>query len=122
MLIGGVVGHKVQDDLEIALVCLLKQDVEIVKSSEEWMHIGIIADIIAKISHGRRIDGREPESVNTEPAQIIQFVGDSGEIPYPIAIAIEKTPWVDLINHTRLPPGVRMRHGLLCSSSRSLFL
>src|SRR5256885_15359605 len=118
MLIGGVVGYKVQDELEVALVGLLKQGVQVRQGSEERMDIGVIANIIAKIGHRRRIDGREPDRVNAEPAQIVQFAGDSREIPYPIAIAIEKTPRVDLINHTRLPPGERMRHGLFCSSSR----
>ena len=121
MLIGGVVGDKVQDELEVALVGLVEQGVQILKGSEERMDIGVIGNVIAKIGHRRRIDGREPESVNTEPAQIIQFVGDSGEIPYPIAIAIEKTPRVDLINHPRLPPLMCLRHtslSLMCAARR----
>src|SRR5439155_12346371 len=68
MLIRGVIGYKIQDDLEIMLVGLLKQSVQVRQGSEERMNIGVIANIIAEIGHGRRIDGGEPESVNAEPA------------------------------------------------------
>src|SRR5437764_11048273 len=106
MLIGGVVGHKVQDDLKAATVSLVKQGIQVLKSSEERMNIDVIAYVVAKIGHGRRIDGGEPDGVNTEPAHVIQLAGDAREISHSITIAIEKTARVDLINHTRLPPGV----------------
>src|SRR6266436_8584689 len=122
MLIRGVIGHKVQDDLEVMLVGLLKQSVQVCQGSEERMDIGVIANIIAKIAHRRRIDGGEPESVNAEPVQVVQLPHNTKKISHAVPIAIEKTAWVDLINHPRLPPGVQMRHGLFCSSSRRLFL
>ncbi len=68
MLIGGVIGHKVQDDLEVALVGLVQQGVQVLQGSEERMDIGVIANIIAKIGHGRWIDRREPDGINAEPA------------------------------------------------------
>src|SRR5579864_310170 len=113
MLIGGMVGHKVQDDLKIALVRLFKQRIQVRQGSEERVGIGVIANIVAKIGHRRRIDRGEPERVNAEPLQVVQFAGDPRQVSYPIAIAIEKTAWVDLINHARLPPGARLRHALM---------
>src|SRR5437870_13764159 len=81
------------------------------------MNIGVIGNVIAKIGHRRRVNRREPDGVNAEPAQVIQLAGDTREVSYPIPIAIEKTAWVDLINHARLPPGMRVRHRLFCSSN-----
>ena len=52
VLIGGVIGHKIQDDLEVALVGLVQQGVEVAQRPEEWMDTGVIANIIAKIGHG----------------------------------------------------------------------
>src|SRR3989442_5974654 len=105
MLIGAMIGHIVHDELEATLVRLLKQDVQVCQGSEERMDIGVIANIITEIGHGRRVDGRKPDGINAEPLQVVQFAGDTREVSYPIAIAIEKTPWVDLINHACLPPG-----------------
>src|SRR2546427_7555486 len=122
MLIGAMIGHIVQDELEATLVRLLKQGVQVCQGSEERMHIAVIANIITEIGHGRRVDGRKPDGINTEPAQIVQLAADTREVSYPISIAIEKTPRVNLINHARLPPGVWMRHWVFCSSSRRLFL
>ncbi len=122
MLIGGVIRHKVQNDLKVALVGLLKQRIQVLHGSEERMDIGVIANVIAKIGHRRRVDRREPDRVNAEPAYIVQLPLHTRKISYSVPIAIEKTAWVDLINHARLPPGVRMHHELFCSSSRKLFL
>ena len=101
---------------------LVQQGVQVLKGPEERMNIGVIRNVIAKIGHGRRVDWREPDRVNAEPAQVIQPAGDTREISHPIAIAIEKTAWVDLINHSRLPPEMGLRHGLFCFSSRKLSL
>src|SRR3989442_15797724 len=105
MLIGGMVRYKVQNELEVALVGLLQQGVQILKGPEERMNSGVIGNVIAKIGHRRWVDRREPDGVNAEPAQVIQLAGDPRQISYPIAIAIEKTTRIDLINHARLPPG-----------------
>ena len=72
MLIGGVVGYKVQDELEVALVGLVQQGVQILKGPEERMHIGVIGNVIAKIRHRRWIDGRDPNRVDAERLQIRQ--------------------------------------------------
>src|SRR2546428_13279197 len=122
MLIGAMIGHKIQDELDVTLVGLIKQGIQVCQGSEERMHIAVIANIITEIGHGRRVDGRKPDGINTEPLQVVQLAADTREVSYPIAIAIEKTAWVDLINHARLPPEVWMRHWVLCSSSRRLFL
>src|SRR5579884_1286542 len=122
MLIGSMIGDKVQDELEVTLMGLLKQGVQVLQGPEERMHIGIVGNVIAKIGHRRRIDGREPDGVDAEPAQVIELAGDSRQISHAIAIAIEKTAGVDLINHPRLPPGVRLRHGFCYSSSYMFFI
>jgi hypothetical protein len=48
MLIGGMIGHKVQNELEVTLVCLLKQSIQILKCSEGgWTSVydaNIVAD------------------------------------------------------------------------------
>src|SRR5258708_1631822 len=71
MLIGGMIRHKIQNDLEVTLVGLLKQGVQVRQGAEERINIGVIGNVIAKIRHGRRVDEREPESVNAEPVQIV---------------------------------------------------
>src|SRR5215467_8960951 len=122
MLVGGMVRHIIQDDLQVALMCLLKQGIQVLQGSKERIDTGIIANIIAEIGHGRWEDGRKPDGVNAEPVQVVQLAGDTREISYAICVAIEKAAWVDLIHYTRLPPGVCLCHGLFCSSSCRLFL
>ncbi len=66
--------------------------------------------------------GESQMRINAEPAQVVQLAGDTREISYPVCIAIEKTTWVNLINHTRLPPGVRVHHALFYLLSQVVFV
>src|SRR2546429_7665582 len=96
MLIGGMIWHKVQDEFEVALVGLVQQAIQVLQGPEERMNSRVITNIIAKIGHRRRIDGREPDRVNAEPAKVIQLADDPREIAYSISIAVEKTAGVEL--------------------------
>ena len=66
MLIGGVIQHEIHDDADSPLVSLLHQRVEVVERAEPWVNVDVITDIVAEISHRRRIDGREPDGVDAE--------------------------------------------------------
>ena len=51
VLIGCVVWHEVQQNLEPSRMSLRKQIVEIGERSEQRVHIAIVRDVVAKIGH-----------------------------------------------------------------------
>src|SRR6185437_1465108 len=77
----------------------------------------VIGDVIAEIAHRREEERREPDGVDAERRHVIQFLGDAGEIADAVAIAVEKTAGIDLVDDGAGPPFVILHAeiGPVCS-------
>jgi hypothetical protein len=51
MLVRGVIGHKIDDHFEMALMCLLKKDIERLQIAEERINIAVVGNIIAEVDY-----------------------------------------------------------------------
>src|SRR5215468_4296517 len=78
--------------------------IEIIETAENWIDIGVVADIVAEIRHWRRIDRRNPNGVHAEPLQIVEFAPNADEVTNAITVAVHKRAWIDLIDDATLPP------------------
>jgi hypothetical protein len=83
---------------------LRKQIVEIVERAEARIDAAIIGDVIAEISHRRRVDGRDPDGVDAEADQIVEPPLDPLEVAYAVTVRVLKGARIDLVDHARLPP------------------
>jgi hypothetical protein len=52
----------------------------------------------------RREARRDPDGVDTEILQIVEFGGDAVEVANAIVVAVGKTSWIDFIEDGVLPP------------------
>ena len=86
MLIGGVVRHEIQDDLEAARVSGLKERVEIGERAEQRIDRAVVADVVAKVPHGRGKDGRDPNRVDSQPRQMVKPSRNPVEIADAVAV------------------------------------
>jgi hypothetical protein len=90
MLGGSVIGNEIQNESEPSPMRLGNQSVEIREAPEDPRHIAIICDVISKIRHGRRINRRNPDSVDAKGYNMIQAPNNPREIADSIPIAILK--------------------------------
>ena len=72
MLVGGVVGHQVDDDLQPAGVGGGDQRVEVRERAEQRIDVAVVADVVAEVRHGRGIERREPDGVDAELGEVVQ--------------------------------------------------
>src|ERR1700723_4623285 len=72
MLAGSVVGNEIQNESEPSPMRRGNQSVKIREVPEAPRHIAIICDVISKIRHGRRINRRNPDSVDAKGDNMIQ--------------------------------------------------
>ena len=70
------------------------------------MNAGIIGNIVPEIGHRRRKDRGDPDGVDAKLFQVIEPADDAFQVADPIAVAILKRSWIDLINNSFLPPQV----------------
>ena len=106
MLIRAVIGHKVENHLQPAGVCLTEKSIEVAEGAEKWMDIGIVRDVVTEVLHRRWIDRRDPHSVDAEPTQVIEPGNNPRKVANAVAIAVHKGTRVHLIDHAALPPEV----------------
>ena len=105
VLIGSVVDYQVHDDPDAARVRFFQHAVKI-RHGAEFVHYGlIVADIISVVIVGRAIYGGEPDDIDSQLFQIIQFLRDPIQVADSVTIAVHKTARVDLVYNTFFPPG-----------------
>src|SRR5579871_2404602 len=56
MFTRGMIGHKIQNDLESSRMRLGNQFVKICEASEDFVHCAIIRYVVSKIRHRRRVN------------------------------------------------------------------
>jgi hypothetical protein len=66
------------------------QPVEIGEAAEDSSYIAIIGNVISKIRHWRRIDGRNPNDIDSERYKMVQALNDSRKVANSISITILK--------------------------------
>ena len=67
-----------------------KQRIEVFHAPEERVNTFVVRNVIAKIRHRRRINGRDPDGRNAKILQVIQLFNNPVEVPNPITIAVFK--------------------------------
>ncbi len=105
VLVGGVVGHHVDDDLEAELVGPLDHGVGVGERAEERVDVAVVGDVVAGVRLRRGVEGREPQCVDAEVTQVVQARGDAGQVADAVAVAVGPRPRVDLVDHRVTPPG-----------------
>ena len=69
MLVGGVVRHEIEHDLEASRVRLRDEAVEVLERAEERIDTGVVRHVVAEVLHRRGIDRREPQRVDAQPSR-----------------------------------------------------
>ena len=64
MLVGAVVGDKVNHDPQAKFVGLSEHFVKVVQVTKQRIHGHIVTDVIARIFLGGAVEGREPDGIN----------------------------------------------------------
>lgn len=86
MLIGGVIRHKIQDQLEANLVALIDQFAEVLKRPELFMNITKVRNVIAMVSHWRFVDRRKPNAINSKVFNVLQLRFDALQVTHTVAV------------------------------------
>ena len=109
MLVGGMSGDQVEDDLQTALVGFLEQPLGVGVGAVARSDPAEIADIVAGIGKGGIEDGVQPDGIDPERLDVVQPRDQSRQIANAIAIRILVALRIDLVDHRILQPGRHRR-------------
>jgi hypothetical protein len=91
-------------DLQPSFVGRIQQCLEVCVCAKNRIDGPIVADIVSKIAHWRFKKRRDPDGIDTQAGNIIEFPGDTGEVTGTISVRIQKASRVDLIDNCATPP------------------
>lgn len=104
MLIGSVVRHEVEDQLQAVVVGGSDQRIEVFHRAEQRLDAGIVGDVVTEIGHWRGEDRRQPDRIDPQRFHIRQPLQDAGEIADAVTVGVLKGARVDLIEDAVAPP------------------
>jgi len=93
-----VVGHDVDDDLDVALVCSSDHVIEVVKRAKTRVDIAVVRHIIAAIDKRRWVERAQPYGLDAQPLKIIHLLGNARDIAQTRTGRILKRARVNLID------------------------
>jgi len=124
VLIGGMIGDKVQNQLQVALVHLDDQHLEVAQRAENRIDVRVVLDVITEVGHGRGVERRKPDGPDSQPLQIVEpgQGDDTGKQNHPRNIGAAPvnpdsghvTRDAQLLSRSAAPYPGRMRPELKC--------
>ena len=70
MLVGGVVGHQVDDHAQAEAVGALEHRVEVGERAEQRVDVAVVGHVVAGVGLRRAVERREPHGVDAELGQV----------------------------------------------------
>ena len=99
MLGGGVVEHHVQHQADAAPVRLADKLLQILHRAVARVNGTVVGHIIAVVALGRGEERRQPEIVNAQVGEVVQFRGDALQIAEAVTIRIHEGFRVNLVDN-----------------------
>ncbi len=111
-----VVRDHVDDHPDAGGVQCLDHPVEVVERAELRVDVAVVVDVVAAVGQRGRVEGAEPDGLDTERRQVRHALGDAGQVADAVAVRVREGARVDLVDAGLAPPGLvgRGRAGADC--------
>ena len=103
MPIGRVIGHDVDDHLDVRGMQRADHRVEVIQTAQSRVDVAVIINVIAAIGKRGWIERAQPHRVHTERSQVRHTRGDTWEVANPVTGAVGEAARVDLVDHRSGP-------------------
>ncbi len=98
VLVGRVVDDELGDDAQVPAMRFLHELVKIGARTVGRMHVPVVGDVIPVVAQRRRVERQQPDGVDAEILDVVELLGQSGEIADPVVVGIEKRLDVQLVD------------------------
>src|SRR5260370_13121544 len=108
VLVGGVVDDEIENDFYVALFAFGDETIEIRERAVHGIDIFVVGDVVAEIDLRGREARRNPDGVDAEVFEVIEFRGDALEVADAVVVAVGEAARIDLVEDGVLPPFVAL--------------
>ena len=100
----------------LAAVRLGDEPLEVVQRAVARMDVLVVGDVVAVVAQRRRVERQQPERVDAELLQVVELLGQAGEVADAVVVAVEEGADVRLVDDGVLVPE-RIGHVWRCVAS-----
>ena len=104
VLVGGVVDDQFGNHLEAAPVRLAHEVLGVGARAVLRVHVAVVGDVVAVVAEGRRVEGQQPEGVDAQVLQVVEFLREALEIADAVVAAVEEGLDVQFVDDGVLVP------------------
>ena len=90
VLVGRVVQRQVDHDAHVALVGLGDEVLELVEGAELGEDRPVVGNVVTAVAQRGIEEGRNPQRIDAEPLQVVEFGDEAGQVSRPIRIAVNE--------------------------------
>ena len=119
MLIRRVIDDQLGDDADAAAMRLVDEAIEVGERAVARVDVLVIRDVVAVVAERRRVERQQPQRVDAEVLQVVELLGQPGEVADAVVRAVEERAHVRLVDDGVLVPERVFRIGglhLRCAS------
>jgi hypothetical protein len=104
VLVGGVVHDEVGDHPDAPIVRGTDDLDELAEGAEARVDAVVVGDVVAVVSVGRGLERHQPEHADAEAGEVVDALGEAGEVAGPVAVPVEEGLDVQAVDDGALPP------------------
>jgi hypothetical protein len=79
---------------------------EITQAPEPWIDAVVVADVVAVVAVGRRVERLEPDARDADAREVVDLLGRPGEVADAVAVEVAEGVNVEAVDDRVLPPQV----------------
>ncbi len=118
VLVAGVVHDEVGDDPDAAPVGVLQEADQVADRPVVGMDVEEVADVVAAVAEGRRVEGQHPDAVDAQPLHVVELLAQAAQVPGAVVVGVEVAADEHLVEDRVLEPAGRGIEGQLAPADR----
>ena len=100
----GVVDYEVEDELHAAGVAGVDEGVDVGEGAVAGVDGLVVGDVVAHVFLGGFEHGREPDDVDAELVEVVDFGDEAGDVAPAVVVGVFEAGGVDLVEDCGFPP------------------
>ena len=104
MLVRGVAGNQIQTDLNSFGMCILNESYQIRVRAETRVYLIVVGDVIATVLKLTAEHRADPDRVESQILDIVQFRAYSLQVPVAVTVAVLEGGRIDVVDRRGIKP------------------
>ena len=104
MVLGGVVGHEIHNELQAQSMGFVAHPIKVLKSAEPRVDGAVIGHVVPGVVLWRQVERGQPHRIHAQLFEVGQFFGHTAQVAHPVSVGVLEGARIHLVDHGVPPP------------------